>query len=116
MNEHTGIKVDSSNDCRKNFKTQENLKEHEDFSHKEDFLCDFCGKVLKKKSILSKHVSKMHGEDSTSPQRNKQQFMIEDLICKICCRVFAAKKHLVGHMKTHEKKGNSVRTSKTKND
>ena len=95
-----------------------NILAHHLKSHVNGIKCNICGKVLKNKSSLRKHLAR-HGpqvpptlaepqagppsrEDGPSSCRAGPQAVPPDLRCTVCNKKMKHKRNLYRHMKTHK--------------
>lgn len=86
---HTGDRPFVCNFCHKGFTQQSSLQAHQESAHKEymvETTCQFCGKHIKGRTKLYKHL------------RQHRPLQAQ---CEVCKKIFKSKQYLKQHVKRH---------------
>lgn len=104
--EHNGFRFQCTQ-CRKQFRHNQHFKQHiNHHSATKSFICEACGKALKTKGSLDRHISTVHlkrprndGSKSTQIKTRIQHNKLHQCPIKQCCRSFTNLTSLQGHLK-----------------
>jgi len=99
--------------CYKFVSTREKLEVHLNWHKKESsspensnksHICEICGKSVRRKDLLTKHMKRAHSQEVSTDENNKSQMAkrIKSFICDICSKGFTRSCNLRTHvLKVH---------------